>query len=187
MRTGAKATRENSAGGGLPTITGMFLAISDGLIAARNNPRTVGDARATGPPPEREEAPPEARQETPGGTKGGAMEGGEIRPCQYVTVRASGPCADLSQVASPLCTNMKGPGCDGGLRFCMAHASRVENTRRHGVDQGVVPARQAKPPGTTAARVEGATPLDLPRGKSMHCARFPRLPRGRCLTGPRRS
>ena len=30
------------------------------------------------------------------------------------------------------------------------------------MDHGVVPARKAKPRGTTAARVAGATPLDLP-------------------------
>ena len=72
VRTEAQATGGSSVGGGPQTITGAFLAISDGLTAARSNSRAVGGLRVAGPPPEREEAPPEARQEAPGGTKRGA-------------------------------------------------------------------------------------------------------------------
>ena len=115
VMTEAPTTGKESAGGGPPTMTEMFSTISDSLTAARNDARTMSDVHTTGPLPEREEVPPEARRERPGGTKGGAMMGEERKPCQYVTVRAFGPCADLSQVACPLCSNMEGPGCDCGL------------------------------------------------------------------------
>ena len=54
-------------------------------------------------------------------------------------------------------------GSHCGLRFCLAHASQVEDAGRRWADQGGVPATRAKPQGTTNVQVTGATPLDLPR------------------------
>ena len=156
-----QATGESGVEGGPQTMTGAFLAISDSLTAARDNSRGEGGLRAAGPPPEVEEAPPGARGAS-GETEGGIVGGGEAILCQYMTKRASGPCADLSQVACPLCSMVEGLGCDCGLRFCLAHASRVKDTGKHGVDQKVVPARRAEPLDAVTAPEAGTTPLDLP-------------------------
>ena len=75
VRTEAQATGKESVGGGPPTMTETFSTISDSWTAARNNPWTVSEVCTTGPPPEREKAPPEAQRETPGWTEGGAMMG----------------------------------------------------------------------------------------------------------------
>ena len=157
-----QATVESSVEGGPQRITGAFLAISDSPIAARDNSRAEGGLRAAGPPPEMEEAPPGARRGASGGSEGGVDGGGEAIPCQYVTKRASGPCADLSQVACPLCSVVGGLGCDCGLRFRLAHASRVKDTGKHGVDQEVVPAHRAEPLDAVTTTEAGTTPLDLP-------------------------
>ena len=158
----APATRMEDTGGRTQSMTETFSAISNSLTAARTAPRAVRDVRTSGPLPEKEEAPRGAWRGEPDGTDGDAMKGEETRPCQYVTVRASGPCADLSQVACPLCNKVEGPGCDCGLRFCLAHASRVEEAGRHGADQEGKPMTRAKPQDTKTEQVKGATPLDLP-------------------------
>ena len=68
---------------------------------------------------------------------------------------------------------MEGHGCDCGLRFCLAHASRVKNKGKHWVDQEVVPARQAEPLDAAVAREAGATPLDLPPREANPLRRIP--------------
>ena len=182
--TEAPTPGKERASGGPPTMTETFSTISDSLTTPRTDPRTMSHVRATGPLPEREEVPPAAQQERPGGTKGGAVKGEERKPCQHVTVRASGPCADMSQVACPLCSNMEGPRCDCGLCFCLAHASRVEDAGRHGADQGGVPATQAKPQDTTTVQVTGAAPFDLPPREMNPPRLVPTPTRGAVSQGP---
>ena len=81
VRTEAQATGGSSVGCGPQTITGAFLAISDSLTATHDNSRALGGLRVAGPPPEREEAPPEARQEASGESERGVIRSDEARPC----------------------------------------------------------------------------------------------------------
>ena len=147
---------------GPQTITGAFHAISDSLNAARDNPRAGGGLRATGPRPEVVDTPPVAPREAAGRRGGRVERQDEAIPCQYVSKRASGPCAALSQVACPLWSTVVGHGCDCGLRYCLVHASRVKDAGKHWVDEEAVPARKVQPLGVVITLASGATPLDLP-------------------------
>ena len=143
-------------------MTETFTSISPSLNVARSTPREVNKVRTSGPMLHEEKAPPGALMKEPGKIRHTEREDGQDRPCQYTTARASAPCADLSQVPCSICRKVEGPGCDCGLRFCLAHAARVEAAGKHGADQEGVTTARAEPPETRNDRALGVSPVDLP-------------------------